>query len=265
MSRLLRDRTGRFVAQLEDGTEIAAQKVVLASGIESHRILPECLSELPLGRVFHSWAVADYEGLTGKQVLVVGGGQSAAEALAHLAPSNVVTWVHRSPLIFFAEPINLPGPLFKLVLRLSAALYYVPRWARRHLAGRFVASTITPELRPRLLNGRVRRVQADVSTLGLGERAGRVYSPVLGVSFDNVIACTGYRYSLDTLGYLDQSLKEQIVRIAPGAPRLGRDFSTSVPGLYMVGGMAEPTHGPAQRFMLGCKTATLRVSGALGQ
>jgi thioredoxin reductase len=267
VTRLRRDGRpgGPFLAELEDGTEVEARRVVLASGIESHRRLPECLRRLPPGRVAHSWDVGAYEGTTGKRLLVVGGGQSAAEVLAHVANANQVTWVHRSGLIFFAEPINLPRPLFALVLRVSAGMFFLPTRLRRLLGRIFVASTITPDLKPAVLDSAIRRLHADVAELGLEERPGGLFSPALDAHFDSVIACTGYRYSLETLGYLDPALHKQIETTAPGVPRLGYDFATSVPGLYMIGGMAEPTHGPAQRFMMGCRTATLRVSRALGR
>ncbi len=213
----------------------------------------------------HSWDVGAFEGTTGKRVLVVGGGQSAAEVLAHLARTNQVTWVHRSGLVFFAEPINLPRPLFALVLRLSAGMFFLPPPLRRVLGRVFVASTITPDLKATVLDRGIRRLRADVSALGLEEGPGGLHSPALDGSFDSVISCTGYRYSLETLRYLDPALRGQIETAAPGIPRLGYDFATSVPGLYMIGGLAEPTHGPAQRFMMGCRTATLRVSRALGR
>jgi cation diffusion facilitator CzcD-associated flavoprotein CzcO len=256
--------TPGFVAELDDGSEISAHKVVLASGIESHQVLPECLRRFPDHLVLHSWRVSEFEHFVGKRLLVVGGGQSAAEILAHLSRENQITWIHRSRLIFFAEPINLPRPLFAAVLQLSTGYYFLPRPLRKLLGRRFVASTITPELRPSILNTAITRIKNDVSILDLRESGNGVYSPSLNAGFDCVIASTGYRYSLASIGYLEPSLIERIDVSAEGIPKLGYDFSTSVPNLYMIGGIAEPTHGPAQRFMLGAKAATLRVSMALG-
>jgi lysine/ornithine N-monooxygenase len=252
-----------FLAELDDGTEISADKVVLASGIENHRVLPQCLQALPDHLVLHSWQVGEFESFSGKRLLVVGGGQSAAEVLACLSERNQLTWIHRSRLIFFAEPINLPRPLFAAVLRLSSAYYFLPPRLRRLLGALFVASTITPELKPKVLNKAIKRIQGDVSGLKLCLNGSGLYSPVLNASYDFVIACTGYRYSLGSIGYLEPSLMDRIHVVADGIPKLGYDFSTSVANLYMIGGIAEPTHGPAQRFMMGSKAATLRVSTAL--
>src|SRR5438128_6709534 len=102
--------TNGFIATLDDGAEIAARRVVLASGIESHQVLPECLARLPNRFVMHSWRVREIERITGRRVLIVGGGQSAGEILAHLANDNEIVWAYRSPLIFFSGSINLPRP-----------------------------------------------------------------------------------------------------------------------------------------------------------
>jgi lysine/ornithine N-monooxygenase len=220
---------GGFLAELTDGTRIAATKVVLASGIESHRVLPECLARLPEHLVFHSWRVRQFEQLRGERLLVV----------------------------------NLPRPVFALVLRASLAYYFLPNRLRTFLGALFVASTVTPELKSRILCDGITRVQADVKDLDLAESNGGVYSHRLGKSFDRVIACTGYRYALSTIGYLLPELSNKIQLNRLGVPALGFDFQTSVPNLYMIGGIAEPVHGPALRFMIGCRQATLRVSRAL--
>ena len=248
---------------LDDGAEIAARRVVLASGIESHQVLPECLARLPNRLVMHSWRVREIERITGRRLLIVGGGQSAGEILAHLANDNEIVWAYRSPLIFFSEPINLPRPIFAAVLRLSSVYYFLPRPLRQLLGRRFVASTITPNLKSVLLSGRFPRIQTDAADLDLRELDGAIYSSRLDRAFDHVIACTGYRYRLASLDYLDPALAAEIEVGPDGAPRLNYDFATSVPGLYMVGGIAEPVCGPAQRFMIGCRHATLRVSRAL--
>lgn len=254
---------GGFLAELADGRRIAARRVVLASGIESHRTLPEVLRPMSPERVLHSWRVGEVESVRNQKLLIVGGGQSAAELIAHLAEANEITWVHRSKLIFFAEPINLPRPVFALVLRASLIYYFLPDRLRKLLGGLFVAATITPELKGRILRDDIVRLQADVAELGLVERDDGVYSARLDRTFDRVIACTGYKFSLESLGFLSPELLRKIRLNRLGTPDLGFRFESSVPHLFMIGGIAEPVHGPALRFMIGCRQATLRVSAAL--
>jgi lysine/ornithine N-monooxygenase len=257
------DGRSQFVARLDDGRQIESTNVVIASGIESHQVLPECLARLPARLVMHGWRVREFEHLHGRRLLVVGGGQSAAEVLVHLSATNDMTWVHRSRLIFFAEPISLPRPIFALALHLSNRYYFLPAALRRKLGALFVASTITPDLKPALMTDKIRRAEADAAELELEERDGEIYSAVLDQSFDLVIACTGYKYQLSSLGFLEPELAQQIAAVPGGTPRLDYNFATSVPGLFMVGGIAEPVHGPAQRFMMGGRHATLRVSQAI--
>lgn len=251
-----------FIAQSDQGVTVRARRVVIATGIESHRYLPPVLSQFPSSAVVHGWEVSRYVAMQGRQMLVVGGGQSAAEAVALLSEKNSVTWVHRAPLIFFSEPINLPKPLFNMALRLSALFYHLPDSLRERLGRRFVATTITPDLQPLLHHPRVRRYQADVVDLGLQNGGTGPFSTKLQQSFDHVVACTGYRYSLATLGFLSQKMLSGIAS-RNGRPLLRRDFTTTVPHLYMIGGIAEPSHGPAQRFMFGCSIATRRVGDSL--
>jgi lysine/ornithine N-monooxygenase len=260
---LARRAEGGFEATFADGGRLAASRVVLACGIEPYRRLPACLTALPAGTVVHSYDVGEVEEARGRRLLVVGGGQSAAELVVHLARHNRGTWVHRSPRRFWAEPINLPRLAFRLLLHASALTVFVPRFLRRALGSDFVASTITPDLRPVLGVPNVRRLRADAADLHLEPEGEGVRSSVLGESYDRVVACTGYRMALERLAFLDATLQCDVRVDDRGAPHLGVDFSTSVPGLYAIGGLAEPSHGPAQRFMFGCREAARRVGRAL--
>ena len=66
---------GGFVALLDDGTKIATKRIVLASGIESHRVTPRSLEQLSPSRVSHSWQVETIRrpGKTKGFLLLVGG------------------------------------------------------------------------------------------------------------------------------------------------------------------------------------------------
>ena len=70
---------------LEDGRSIRAQVVVLAVGASYERLgIPE-LEELSGAGVFYGGAASEAHGLTGAEVYVVGGGNSAGQAALHLA------------------------------------------------------------------------------------------------------------------------------------------------------------------------------------
>jgi thioredoxin reductase (NADPH) len=70
---------------LEDGRQIRAQAVVLAVGASYERLgIPE-LEELSGAGVFYGGPVSEAPALTGANVYVVGGGNSAGQAALHLA------------------------------------------------------------------------------------------------------------------------------------------------------------------------------------
>ena len=71
-------------------------------------------------------ATDSYCDFAGKRLLVVGGGQSAAEVLAHLLATNVVAWHHRSEVRYYNVPLQLPEPLFKLIAQSPGILHHLP-------------------------------------------------------------------------------------------------------------------------------------------
>jgi thioredoxin reductase (NADPH) len=75
----------RHVLSLSDGSEASARAVVLATGISYRRLgIPE-LEELVGTGVFYGASVSEARALTGEQVYVVGGGNSAGQAAVHLS------------------------------------------------------------------------------------------------------------------------------------------------------------------------------------
>jgi thioredoxin reductase (NADPH) len=80
------DRSGDELSlSLEDGRSIRAQAVILAVGASYGRLdIPE-LEELSGAGVFYGGPASEANGLTGADVYVVGGGNSAGQAALHLA------------------------------------------------------------------------------------------------------------------------------------------------------------------------------------
>jgi hypothetical protein len=79
---------------------------------------------------------------------------------------------------------------------------------------------------------------------------------------DHVVAGTGYRYEVAKAPFFDDKIKAA-VKVEEGYPALTRNFESSVPGLYFVGLPAANTFGPLQRFALGARFATSRVTSHL--
>jgi hypothetical protein len=79
---------------------------------------------------------------------------------------------------------------------------------------------------------------------------------------DHVIAGTGYKVALSRLEFLDPAIYARI-RTSVDTPVLDRNFQSSVPGLYFVGGAAANSFGPLLRFACGANFAAKRVAPRL--
>jgi thioredoxin reductase (NADPH) len=87
-----------MVVGLEDGSEIRARAVVIATGVSYRRLgVPE-LEALVGAGVFYGAGTIEAQAVAGKSAIVVGGGNSAGQAALHLAKyAQQVTILVRSP------------------------------------------------------------------------------------------------------------------------------------------------------------------------
>jgi thioredoxin reductase (NADPH) len=94
----LRCQPGRHAIDISDGGSVTARAVVLATGVSYRRLAAAGLDELTGSGVYYGASVAEASGLTGEDVYVVGGGNSAGQAAMHLARfARSVTMVVRGP------------------------------------------------------------------------------------------------------------------------------------------------------------------------
>lgn len=247
-----------FISELENGDKIESEAVVLATGIEAHKYLPESLQNLNTPDLIHTWDVHKYAAWKNKSVLVIGAGQSAGEGIVHLYEHNKITWLTRKAPLFFSEPLNLPTPVFKFTLYLSPYFYYLPNWVRKKFAKIFVISTITPDLKEKTMSDNVRRVNDDVDNIGLELNGEKIYSKKWNWEFDGVVASTGYKIDINNLKFVDAHLLNSI-KAKDNFPVLDFDFQTSVKNLFIVGALSEPHYGPAQKFIMGTRHAAVRI------
>ena len=87
---------GRHVVRLEDGHEVAAKAVILATGAEYRRLPVADLDEYEGTSVFYAAGPPEAQRCGATRVAVVGGGNSAAQAAIWLARGGaLVTLLHR--------------------------------------------------------------------------------------------------------------------------------------------------------------------------
>jgi len=275
-------RDGGFRIVLDDGANVFAKRVVMATGLLHHDYRPAQFDGLPRELVSHSCEHTDSDQFRGRHVAVIGRGQSACEsaALLHEAGADVEIFC-RGPLVWNADPeargvlrgmlravlanALIPpsqvGPFpFNWLVEAPAIVHRLPQPARDRLNAHCLRATAILWLRPRLrdvsvLEGwRIRDAQRD------GDRIALTLDD--GVRrFDHVLLATGYRIDVDKMTVLDPQLRNRIVR-RNGLPVLAGGFESSVHGLHFVGAAAVGSFGPLLRFIAGAGFAARNVTRA---
>ncbi|MFD9814720.1 NAD(P)-binding domain-containing protein [Streptomyces sp. NPDC059080] len=266
---------GGFLVETADGAWIRARTVALAVGAVPFARRPEPLYGLPAALASHSSDHRDLSGFAGRDVTVVGCGQSALETAVLLAELGArarvvaragrIHWEAAPPPLGRPFPAALRAPHSGLGAGwapwLRAELPWAVRWLPVAARGRGADRPPRPAgawwLRDRfetavpVLTGH--RVRAAVSgdgavRLELAAADGR--STV--VETEHVIAATGFVPDLRRLRLLDARVREGLRTVRPGrAPELSGLFESSWPGLFFAGPLAAASFGPAMRSVYG--------------
>jgi hypothetical protein len=268
----LRRSAHGYELQTATGELVTAKSVVVAAGISHFRHLPRRLAHLPRELVSHTSHHRSFGAFSGRDVTVIGGGQSALEtaALAHEQGANVRVLVRQPRLVWNDLPQQAPRP---------------PAQLRRPTTGlgdgwrmRFYANS--PGMFHRLPERmRVRAVRTALGPAGawwlkervLGQLTVLTGHTVIGAeaagnrlrlrvqrddgraihhTTEHLIAGTGYRVDLGRLPFLDDQLRGRL-RLVAGAPALSSSFEASAPDLYFVGLASAHSFGPVMRFLHG--------------
>jgi cation diffusion facilitator CzcD-associated flavoprotein CzcO len=288
---------GHYEISLAGGSTALARTVVVATGVQHFSHLPSTLAALPAQICTHTCAHDDLAVFAGREVAVVGAGQSALESAALLHESGArVTVLARAPgLVWNGAPLpnhrsirqRLREPEAPLGSGWSTWFYsHQPDLFRRLPAARRVRTArraLGPAgahwLRPRV-EGKIRtllghsvrwaepepwgvRLGLRVDGPGNGAGNGRVNGGgTKEITVEHVLAATGYRADLDRLTFLGGQLRST-VRTLAGSPEVGPDFQSSVPGLYFIGPAVAATFGPVMRFVYGADYAARTVAREL--
>lgn len=265
--RLLAQDGKGFHAELEDGRTLKASRVLIATGVAPYPRIPAFARNLPLELVSHSQDHSDFEQFQGRQVVVVGRGQSAFESAALLAEAGAeVELIARGPLIWidrrlyryagFAKRIFYPpsdiGPAgISWLVAFPQVFRRLSDQQRVVIDARCVRPAAAPWIRPRV-EGKF-TMTPEVSIQEAHEQGGRLALQLSDGSsrlVDHVVLGTGYQPEVEKLSYIDPALRQQ-VRQRDGSPLLNQWFESSVPHLYFSGALAAYNFGPICRFVTG--------------
>jgi len=257
---------------LEEGESVLANRVVVAAGISSFTWRPPEFDNLPASLATHTSEHRDFERFAGKEVLVIGGGQSALEsaALLHEAGASVeivarareIRWlggvvsrtIHRgfgptiSKLLYAPTDVG-PAGISQIVARPDLVRRFsrpIQDWLRK----RSIRPAGARWLVDRLKDVPMHLERTAVAAIAKGGRVEVRLNDGSERDFDHVFLGTGYRVDVSKYDFLAPKLAGSISRFQ-GYPRLTDGFETSVPGLHILGAPAVWSFGPLMQFVVG--------------
>ena len=251
----------RFVATMDDGTTITADKVLAAPGVGSFFNLPEWYADVPAHRRSHTCELVSFDSFAGARVVIIGGRQSAYEWAALLSDHDAehVDVVHRHSTPKFAK-VSWTFVDEYVDQTLAHRGWWRGLSAERQQAiaaefwqvGRL---TLEPWLVPRLPDTVVtsRPGCAVVDTAVSEHDVTLTLSDGATLTADHVVFASGYRADLARVPYLDGVLDR--VSVTDGFPALTDGLETSLEGLYLTGFSATRDFGPFYGFTKGCPSA----------
>lgn len=270
----IRRNTNSFSVELVDGTSFTSRRVILATGHMSFRAIPPQLSHLPEPLLLHTTGIRDVKAFAGRDVTIIGAGQSTLEtaALLHEAGTRVRILVRGSRVEW--NPTSRRRSLLARILAPGAGIgagwkswaiselpqvfrWYFPADKRHYFVERAYGPSGAWWLRDRVdrrielhLNCVVETATAQNGNVRVAAQGSHGQTEFMT---DHIIAGTGFKVDIEKFDYLDAGLRQSIARENAGIPSLGSHFETSVQGLFIVGVAAAPVFGPIMRFMYGAK------------
>jgi len=272
---------GQFLLTLADGREVQSRAVVMAIGLAYYAHRPVLFDGLRPGLVSHSSDHRDFGRFNGRDVVVIGGGQSAIEFAALLQEAGAavqvvarrrILWLapDRANTRTLAERIVAPNasiaPGWKnwVLDHMPYVFYRFPQewkdaynsnyesgatdWLRNRVIGKITLREGRTVTRLEVVDGRIDATISDGATLRV----------------DHIILATGYRVDVKKLTMIHPSLRAEIMTDM-GIPILSHGFESSVPGLYFVGFTSLRAFGPLYRFVAGCRAAARRVASCVAR
>jgi hypothetical protein len=281
MVTALERRSAQFELRLASGEMVYARKVVIATGVSHAAHVPAEVATLPKELWSHSSAYRDLSRFKGRNVTVIGAGQSALEsaALLHEAGADVLLLARRAKVVWNELPVpgrrslyrRLRRPMSDLGPGLGPWLYsnapQLFRWLPRGVRIARVKNTLGPaggwwlkervvDRVPMLLGYTLQgaETRGDGLLLHLEAADGERRQHTTG----HVIAATGYRFSVRSQGFLSAELLAQL-RTVNESPILSSHFESTVPGLYFTGLASAIQFGPVMRFLCGAGVTARRI------
>jgi cation diffusion facilitator CzcD-associated flavoprotein CzcO len=278
-------RADGFEITLADGERFVAGSMVVATGLAGFAFVPSVIASLPPALATHTSRIDSFAAFEGRDVAVIGAGQSALEAAALLHEAGArPQLVVRENSILWQNRVSLKRNLWRRLRSPISGLGTGPKaWGLTHFPGamhrvptnwrtRFVKNHLPAEgawwLRNRVENRLP--VHLGATVVEAREVSGRVALELrlakdggkCRLVVDHVVAGSGYDIDVERLGFLRPKLRCAIQRLER-APKLNATFETSVSGLHFIGPASAMSFGPLFRFVVGAEYTARVVSARL--
>jgi cation diffusion facilitator CzcD-associated flavoprotein CzcO len=265
---------GGFRLRLEDGENVFANRVVVATGAHAFAWRPQQFAAAPEQLVSHTADHSDLTCFAGAQVVVLGRGQSAVESAVLLCEAGAsaalvfragsLNWLPEQPreprgaAAFLAAVRYAPTDVGPFGLNWIAAAPDVyarlPRAVKRDILARATAPAPAAWLRPRVGGVRVLPGKQVVDMVSNGTGVEVRFDDQSRCLADHVLLGTGYHVDLARYTFLSDELRSAIAT-NDGFPCLSYGLESSVPGLHFLGFAAAGSFGPVMRFVVGAEYA----------
>jgi FAD-dependent urate hydroxylase len=272
----------KFLLGLEDGDTVSANRVIVATGIAPFAYIPQEFSELPKCLATHASEHKDFCGFKGKEIAVIGGGQSALESAALLREAGASVRVYvREPQVHFLgwrKRIMNFKPLFNTLYSwtdvgpaglsqlVSHPQYFrpLPRSIQEPIARRCIRPAGASWLPARLGEVQLNLGRTVQNATPANSRLKLQISDGSQCVVDHLLIGTGYKIDISKYKFLPPELLTS-VRQSDGYPVLNERFESSVPGLYFLGAPAAWSFGPLMRFVAGTEFGCARLAASFGR
>lgn len=266
-----------FQITLSDGETLHSRRVVIAAGIRSFAWRPPEFDSLAPALASHASDHHRFSRFAGRQVLVIGSGQSALESAALLYESGAevevvarakrINWLQgwasttlhwrlggavRS--LLYAPTDVGPAGISQLMARPNL-LRKLPRGLQDKLRKRAVRPAGARWLLKRLETVPIRLGRHVTSVTTVGGRVKVNFDDGTERTIDHVFLGTGYRVDISKYNFLSAEVKDSINR-NNGYPRLREGMESSVDGLHILGAPAAWSFGPLMQFVSGTHYAS---------
>jgi thioredoxin reductase len=257
-----------FKVTLSDGQVLSSRRVIVATGIAHFPWVPKEFDGCPKSHVTHTSDHSDLSRFRGREVLVVGDGQSALDAARLLKSLDVKVevvakrkeirwvgqhvWLHKLGFISWCLYSNFdvgPAGISRLV-GFPNLYRRLPHGLRNPISYRAIRPAGTGWQRPLLAEVTMTLDCRVTSSEILGDKVHVKLSNGTERLVDHVIVGTGYRVDTTRYHFFSPTIKKCLKTVC-GYPVLGRGLESSIVGLHFVGKPAAWSFGPLLNFVSG--------------